>query len=647
MDRPFGLCVLFFLSVTLFVYQIHPSQAITPSAPPFGEETADWTCWNIGTVDSCQSGFRSVDFLHADYGWAVGSNYDAWHWDGTSWQAVPIPATAFVNAVSIVAENDVWAVASALTSFFPIVYDSAFYHWNGLFWQEVAIPESESIGMIRDLKMITTDFGLAAGSQGILRWDGTEWSKIDTNSVNAVDLIAPDDGWAVGDDGLILRWNGTTFTEYDNPFDLSFAPLHDVHMLGTPEVWIVGALRNIAYWNGSEWTVTSAPPAPGDPKTIHMNASDDGWIISVDPSIGSWNYLWRWDGNEWSVANDLLPAERLSLLDIHMVDETTGWIAGSRGLLLSWDGTNWAAVDQPLPNWPLQTIFYAVDALGPTAVWATGQTAYQASIVRWNGRRWLAESISFNGILRDLVIVSGGEGWAVGQSGFVFHRSGGPTWDQVDTPTNQADLHGVTAVDGQVWVVGRNTSLPTSGLIWRWDGADWHSLEANTERTLRDISMLSSSEGWAVGDHSTILRWDGEAWLSVTNPLTGTLNAVYALSADDIWVAGGTLDTFADEGLLAHWDGVAWHEVALPGNTGTLNDLDFLTPDNGLAMGERAILRWDGYAWHRATTEAPPRARGGVLIGPDAGWTVGLRFLATGIELIELDPGAYLPIIMR
>jgi hypothetical protein len=241
-----------------------------------------------------------------------------------------------------------------------------------------------------------------------------------------------------------------------------------------------------------------------------------------------------------------------------------GW-GGARGLILKWDGANWNTVaNQVLPSWPLQTTFYAVDSVAVRAVWAAGHAPNQAVIVRWNGLRWTAETItpSFAGILRDLV-------------------------------------------------------------------------------------MVSPNEGWAVGDKSTILRWDGQAWLSVTNPLTGTLNAVHALAADDVWVAGGLIDLFASQGILARWDGVEWHEVALPENTGTLRDLDFLAPDNGLAVGETAVLRWDGHNWHQATTEAPPRAWGGILTGPDAGWTVGLRFMASGIEPIELDQAVYLPIIIR
>jgi photosystem II stability/assembly factor-like uncharacterized protein len=649
MSRIAGICTLASLFVTLFISQIHSTQAVTPLAPVFGEETADWTCWNVGTVDPCQNRFRSVDFLHADYGWAVGSNYDTWHWDGTSWQAIPISATVNLIAVSIVAENEVWAAASAMTSFFPLVYDSAFYRWNGLSWQEVGIPEAESIGLITGLKMIATDFGLAVGNQGILRWDGLAWSKIYDNSAYAVDLLAPDDGWAVGSEGRILRWDGNDFTLYDNPFVIPSAALYDVHMLATDEVWITGDLRSIGFWNGVEWIVTPAPPAPGDPRVIHMVGSDDGWIIAADPSISSWTYLWRWDGNEWSVANDSLPAERLLLHDIHMVNETTGWLGGARGLILKWDGANWNTVaNQVLPSWPLQTTFYAVDSVAVTAVWAVGHAPNQAVIVRWNGLRWTAETItpSFAGILRDLVMVSPNEGWAVGQGGFVFRRSGGPTWTQVDTPIQFANLHGVTAVADQVWIVGRDTFM-SAGLIWRWDGENWHSFETNTNHTLHDISMLNSSEGWAVGDESTILRWDGQAWLSVTNPLTGTLNAVHALAADDVWVAGGLMDPFASQGILARWDGVEWHEIALPENTGTLRDLDFLAPDNGLAVGETAVLRWDGHNWHQATTEAPPRAWGGILTGPDGGWTVGLRFMASGIEPIELDQAVYLPIIIR
>jgi photosystem II stability/assembly factor-like uncharacterized protein len=56
------------------------------------------------------------------------------------------------------------------------------------------------------------------------------------------------DGWAVGGNGVILRWNGSTWNLFANP---TTAGLTGVALVSPVDGWIVGADGTILHWNGS------------------------------------------------------------------------------------------------------------------------------------------------------------------------------------------------------------------------------------------------------------------------------------------------------------------------------------------------------------------------------------------------------------
>src|ERR1700721_1953814 len=57
---------------------------------------------------------------------------------------------------------------------------------------------------------------------------------------------------------------------------------------------------------------------------------------------------------------------------------------------------------------------------------------------------------------------------------------------------------------------------------------------------LRAVSVVSSSNAWAVGEGPTVLHWNGTTWAKRTIPgLAGAfLSAVDALSPSNVWAAG-------------------------------------------------------------------------------------------------------------
>src|SRR3972149_11576917 len=117
--------------------------------------------------------------------------------------------------------------------------------------------------------------------------------------------------------------------------------------------------------------------------------------------------------------------------------------------------------------------------------------------------------------------------------------------------------------------------------VWQFfaDG----SLDPCHYTILYSVSMVSPSDGWAVGRGNSLFHWNGNAWLPVSSPIPVQLRAIKILSASDGWAVGET---------ILHWDGSAWRETPHP-EFSLLHALDMLSATDGWAVGESgAILHW-------------------------------------------------------
>ena len=95
-----------------------------------------------------------------------------------------------------------------------------------------------------------------------------------------------------------------------------------------------------------------------------------------------------------------------------------------------WTGDGWTVRSGPVGR------LVAVDGIRGGRTWAVGTTPERSGygrglIVRWDGARWsLARRLNRTSELRDIVVTSGSDAWAVGRQGrnarpFVVRRHGG------------------------------------------------------------------------------------------------------------------------------------------------------------------------------------------------------------------------------
>jgi hypothetical protein len=147
----------------------------------------------------------------------------------------------------------------------------------------------------------------------------------------------------------------------------------------------------------------------------------------------------------------------------------------------------------------------------------------------------------------------------------------------------------------------------------------------NLKFALNAVSVLSSSDAWAVGDSATVLHWNGTSWAPVTIPslpAAVSLSAVDALSPSNIWAAGianaGTPNP-PETTLIVHWNGTSWTRVPSPGSFSsplfpTVTGLSMDSATDGWAVGYVAdydtgtntslALHWNGTSWQQVTTSA-------------------------------------------
>src|SRR5215471_3326408 len=157
------------------------------------------------------------------------------------------------------------------------------------------------------------------------------------------------------------------------------------------------------------------------------------------------------------------------------------------------------------------------------------------------------------------------------------------------------------------------------------------------------VSVLSSSDAWAVGDSATVLHWNGTGWVRGTIPglpAVVALHAVAAVSSSDVWAVGeeDSGQPYApSHTLIVHWDGTAWTRVPSPGPSTSglfpsLVSLSMVSATDGWAVGsvydEQAntsrnlALHWTGTSWQR------------VAASPAAGFTGVASFLPSDVTAV-------------
>lgn len=568
-----------------------PVPNISPTPMP---TSANWQCWNDGSLDPCHRTLAEVELVTPSDGWAVGDglilrlNNNRWsiseqfsdiklyglhmisptngwavgsagtilHWDGNSWNHIASPVLNWLESVSMLNENEGWAVGSGGT----------IIRWHENKWTRIDSPTDHSLYAV---KMFSATSGWATGANGtILKWDGNSWIEefsLPEQTFRAIDVISSTEAWVVGDNGVIMHRQNGKWRNVESPVT---SRLYSIKILNRTNGWAVGSSGRILHWDGNSWSEVTRQTS---------NGLRDLSFLFNGVAVGSGGTILQWNGSEWRASEE---SAYSWLFSVDMLNNTDAWAVGLGGVTLHWDGSNWNQVSNPTSN-----SLYSVDMINHSDVWAVGSGG---AILNWNGTGWNEHESRTSEKLSEVKMINSNLGWAVGDNGTIL-RWNGNNWAVIPSPTSE-NLNSIALLSNKTgWIVGDH------GTLLRWNGNIWSEVNSPTDQDLSSITMNSSTSGWAVGT-KTILHWDGNTWKIL--PSNHWLYGV-TMNGTSGWIV-------ASNGSTRYWNGHSWNFLSSP----TSNPL-YSAATNGIQSwavgGYGTILQINHSVGPTATPTSPPK----------------------------------------
>lgn len=181
----------------------------------------------FNTVHLAGYDLYGVAFDDTGLGFAVGDDGAIFRYDGESWEDVSLSGvTADLRGVAVAGGGTAWAVGDAGT----VLY------YDGGRWQRVAVPTKERLNAVA----VGVDGVYAAGDNGVILRNAGGWSVVrapTTHSLLGLDA-AGDVAFACGNDGVLLRrkdgdWGSVRL-------ELGPINLNGVVLCNSAEGWAVG-----------------------------------------------------------------------------------------------------------------------------------------------------------------------------------------------------------------------------------------------------------------------------------------------------------------------------------------------------------------------------------------------------------------------
>jgi hypothetical protein len=332
----------------------------------------------------------------------------------TRWKIVPSPSSGTLNqlnAAAAISGSDAWAVGT--TGLPDFNSQGVTLHWNGRTWQSIPNPMPAGAVEVNLLGVAAaaSDDVWAVGRWGdadtltvnplMLHWDGSKWRIVDTPTLSggatfqAVTAIAPDDVWAVGEDGtgrLAEHWDGQSWSVVPTPRQNHDGDLTAVGGTSSTDVWAVGSFLDnkfrthtqILHWNGTAWSISPSPDngESSELEGVAAISSNDVWAVGHSFPSNVATLTEHWDGTAWTV----VPGPALDIAQLNAVVAVSsndvwavGWVLGpnaqAQTLAENWNGSKWVysptppVSSQPRSN---QTSEFLGIAVSPQAVLAVG-----------------------------------------------------------------------------------------------------------------------------------------------------------------------------------------------------------------------------------------------------------------------------------
>jgi len=449
--------------------------------------------------------------------------------------------------------------------------------------------------------------------------------------LTSVFMLNATEGWAVGDERFT-----TSPTEPINTVFTTGTVTSTSALLTDTSVTVSGnfAFPAVLHYDGSTWNMVPVPKNPTEENDIPSGYALTSINFGAPGPMGPITPIDRDDGWAVGCGFDTTPPGPAPLPPptcAPPAPPVAGGVGLTTAVALHWDGVTWREQLSGLTGadaGPLESVF----RVSSTDVWAVGSDPTGATGTFWHwtgvpglGGGWTLQATAPGTPLYSVFMVSATEGWAVGADAAIYHYFGG-TWTATPSPLPTTacptaslgcptlrSVFMVSPTEG--WAVGDDGTTgafpPGSGIgvIIHYSAGTWTGpvSPGTAPNTLRSVFMVSSTEGWAVGDSGTIVHYTGGAWTKLPINLIPTLpatafdfNSIFLNAANDAWSVGTA-------GSILHYDGVNWGTVTSPSLT-ELTSISFGPPPGVTSPGytEYTPNPSDGWAVGRATSSLSP-----------------------------------------
>jgi uncharacterized protein (TIGR03437 family) len=642
-----------------------------------------WTDQEAGVAETLQG----VSFSDSNRGWVVGNNGVILHTTdgGAHWTTQTVATTDDFTNVFFTDANNGWATCNR-----PVQYDVSeddFVDWQGSIWHTVdggqtwaqqTMPATTSL--LTRVDFVDSKTGWAAGLKltgypgysdgfniavllGVIYGTtngGATWTELFTTSqgltFTALHFVDAMNGWAAGFPHSSDWTGGCTFhtTDGGKTWQVQDAgdfdeQVRDLHFLDGNRGYAVGTADGGAVvWRtldgGATWTFIRMPEwNPLTDEGLWAVAATGNFVLALGDRDLQAQSTHPWDscGTLATCGSDcecLFTESYINphymFLHVFFVDQTHGWVSGSRTFSVSnWGlvilatqdgGKTWTTQYERAP--PTDSLF-SVDRLNgiyftdASNGWAVGSSdtylvgndyEHHSAIMHTvdGGQHWTEQGaelytgydLEFFGVQ----FLNGQEGWAVADDNYPSYNvslahttNGGSLWSWVDTGIQGAPLGigfatpegSVSARDPQhVWAVGdRPKAVYTTDGGGHWMDAKFSCGNPECGMRCYAVAMTDGQNGWiAGGDYpgpgvTLYQTTDGGAdWLRHTLPeeRAGDLRDIQFIDATHGWAAGETGNLLSTSDAGATWTYV---------DTGTGADLlglRFLDAQHGWVAGD-------------------------------------------------------------
>ncbi len=239
-------------------------------------------------------------------------------------------------------------------------------------------------------------------------------------------IVADNNMWAVGADGLVIHNDGSGWSVVDVGVSVD---LRSVSFVDANNGYIVGDAGTVLNYDGTTWAVVDAVTTV-NLLGVSFADADNGVVVGAGGTIVVFNAgLWQ----------EVTTGDINDLYDVVMLSSTNIWACGTGKIVVHYDGSEWIAEVIGSKD------HYSIAMIDANNGWIVGKSG---EIFRWNGMLWYKEESGTTKALNG-VSFNGMNGYAVGASGTLLKFNG--AWNQITSGIGE-DLQGVmiTADNGLI-----------------------------------------------------------------------------------------------------------------------------------------------------------------------------------------------------